>query len=147
MKVVLQRVLNASVHVDNKEVGIIAAGLVVLLGIKEGDNLAIIEKVVQKIIQMRIFNDADGKMNRSLEDINGQLLIISQFTLYANSLKGNRPSFIEAARPELAIPLYEQFIQSAKNRIGDSQVATGIFGADMQVSLVNDGPVTIVMEY
>lgn len=147
MKIVVQRVLNAAVHVNGSSVGHIEQGLVVLLGIKDGDHTDQIPKAIQKIINMRIFNDDEGKMNRSLLHMNGQLLIVSQFTLYGNAQKGNRPSFISAAPPHLSEPLYQQFVSAAIDSIGPGKVATGVFGADMQLSLVNDGPVTIIWEY
>ena len=144
MRVVLQRVSEASVSINNAIQGNISHGLLVLVGIEESDTKEDADWLVQKITQMRIFSDEEGKMNLSLKEINGSLLIISQFTLHASTKKGNRPSFIKAARPEQAIPLYEYFIESCKTEI--DEVQTGIFGADMKVSLVNDGPVTIVMD-
>jgi D-aminoacyl-tRNA deacylase len=144
MRVVIQRVSEASVTINASIYGQIKQGFVLLLGIEEADTTEDADWLVQKITQMRIFSDEEGKMNLSLKDSNGALLIISQFTLHASTKKGNRPSFIKAARPEQAIPLYEYFIESCKKEILDVQ--TGIFGADMKVSLVNDGPVTIVMD-
>jgi D-tyrosyl-tRNA(Tyr) deacylase len=144
MRVVLQRVSEASVSINAKIYGQINQGLVILLGIEEADSIVDVDWLVQKISQMRIFSDNEGKMNLSLKDVDGSLLIISQFTLHASVKKGNRPSFIKAARPEKAIPLYEYFIEKCKLDV--QQVKTGIFGADMKVSLVNDGPVTIVID-
>lgn len=144
MKIVLQRVSSASVSVNQEIVGSIQNGLLLLLGIEEEDNHEDIDWLIQKIINMRIFSDKEGKMNLSLVDISGELLIVSQFTLHASTKKGNRPSFIRAARPEIAIPLYNQFIETCKKQIPNTE--TGIFGADMQVALVNDGPVTIVID-
>lgn len=144
MKAVIQRVSKASVSIERQEVGKIERGLVILLGVHEADTQADVEYLVKKIAQMRIFEDEQGKMNRSIEDIQGAVLSISQFTLFADTKKGNRPSFIAAARPETAIPLYEAFNEGIKRR--GIPVATGQFGADMAVSLVNDGPVTIVID-
>lgn len=145
MRIVLQRVQNASVIANGTLTGSIEKGLLVLLGIEAADTREDAAWLFQKIAQMRIFSDADGKMNLSLQDVGGELLIISQFTLHASTKKGNRPSFIQAARPEQAIPLYEHFIALAKNQF-PSKVKTGVFGADMQVALINDGPVTITMD-
>ena len=145
MKVVLQRVSQAQVSIAGTAKGSIQQGLVVLLGITTTDGEKDIDWLVRKITQLRIFSDAQGKMNLSLQDCDGDILLISQFTLYANSKKGNRPSYIQAARPEVAIPLYELFIQKLEATLG-KPIETGVFGADMQVSLVNDGPVTIVID-
>lgn len=144
MKAVIQRVSEASVKVDGKTAGEIAKGLMLLIGIQEDDGKEDADWLVQKILNLRIFGDEEGKLNLSIMDINGEILCISQFTLIADYKKGNRPSFIKAARPELAIPLYEHF----KNEISRSGLKTesGIFGANMKVSLINDGPVTIVMD-
>ena len=144
MKAVIQRVSNASVKVDDKIVGEISDGLLLLIGIDEEDEKADADWLVQKILNLRIFGDEDGKLNRSVLDISGEILCISQFTLIADYKKGNRPSFIKAAKPEKAIPLFEYF----KTEISKSNLNTesGIFGADMKVSLLNDGPVTIVMD-
>jgi D-tyrosyl-tRNA(Tyr) deacylase len=144
MKIVLQRVSNASVKVDSEIVGSIETGLLLLIGFSSTDTEESILPTIEKIVKLRIFSDEEGKMNKSVLDINGSALLVSQFTLYADTKKGNRPSFIEAARPEQAIPLYEFFITEMKKRI--SKVETGIFGADMKVELVNDGPVTIVFD-
>jgi D-tyrosyl-tRNA(Tyr) deacylase len=144
MKIVLQRVSSASVKVDSKIVGSIENGLLLLIGFSSTDTEESILPTIEKIVKLRIFSDEEGKMNKSVLDVNGSALLVSQFTLYADTKKGNRPSFIEAARPEQAIPLYEFFITEMKNLI--SKVETGIFGADMKVELVNDGPVTIVFD-
>ena len=144
MKIVLQRVSSASVKVDSKIVGSIDHGMLLLIGFSSNDNEESILPTLEKIVKLRIFSDEEGKMNKSVLDVNGSALLVSQFTLYADTKKGNRPSFIEAARPEQAIPLYEFFIAEMKKRI--SKVETGIFGADMKVELVNDGPVTIVFD-
>ncbi|MGB0293249.1 MAG: D-aminoacyl-tRNA deacylase [Flavobacteriaceae bacterium] len=145
MRVVIQRVKNASVRVDEQVVGAIDHGLLLLLGITQEDSTEDIEWLCRKIVQMRIFGDENDLMNKSLLDIDGEVLVISQFTLHASTKKGNRPSFIAAARPEEAIPLYEQFITAIQNYI-PKKVQTGIFGADMKVNLLNDGPVTITMD-
>ena len=144
MKAVIQRVSNASVNVDDKIVGEISDGLLLLIGIDEEDEKADADWLVQKILNLRIFGDEDGKLNRSVLDISGEILCISQFTLIADYKKGNRPSFIKAAKPDKAIPLFEYF----KTEISKSNLKTesGIFGADMKVSLLNNGPVTIVMD-
>jgi D-tyrosyl-tRNA(Tyr) deacylase len=146
MKVVIQRVSEASVKVDGKILGSVKQGLLILLGIGHEDDQTDIDYLVNKIINMRIFSDEEGKMNLSLKDIHGEMLIISQFTLHASTKKGNRPSFINAAKPEIAFQLYKDFINASKNALGKYQIATGEFGADMKVSLVNDGPVTIMMD-
>jgi D-aminoacyl-tRNA deacylase len=145
MKIVIQRVKNASVTVKNEVVGQINQGLLVLVGIEEADTQEDIDWLSQKIVQLRIFNDENGIMNYSLQDINGELLVISQFTLHAATKKGNRPSYIKAAKPEIAIPLYEKFVFSLQEKI-NHKIQKGIFGADMQVGLINDGPVTIVID-
>lgn len=145
MKVVLQRVTSASVTIDGKLHAQIGVGVLILLGIETEDLLEDAEWLVNKIIGLRIFNDDDDKMNLSIKDVSGTFLVISQFTLYASTKKGNRPSYIRAARPETAIPLYEYF----KNKLGavsELTVYSGIFGEDMKVSLVNDGPVTIIID-
>lgn len=144
MKIVLQRVSSASVKVDSKIVGRIEHGLLLLIGFSSTDTEESILPTIEKIVKLRIFSDEEGKMNKSVLDVEGSMLLISQFTLYADTKKGNRPSFIEAARPEQAIPLYEFFIAEMRKRI--SIVETGIFGADMKVELVNHGPVTIVFD-
>jgi D-tyrosyl-tRNA(Tyr) deacylase len=144
MKIVLQRVSSASVKVDSEIVGSIDHGMLLLIGFSSSDTEESILPTLEKIVKIRIFSDEEGKMNKSVLDVNGSALLVSQFTLYADTKKGNRPSFIEAARPDQAIPLYEFFIAEMKKRI--SKVETGIFGADMKVELVNDGPVTIVFD-
>ncbi|MET2985857.1 D-aminoacyl-tRNA deacylase [Aureibaculum conchae] len=145
MKAVIQRVNKASVTVDNKIVSSIETGLLVLLGITENDSQLDIEWLSKKILNLRIFNDEHGVMNKSLVDISGDIIIVSQFTLLASTKKGNRPSYIKAAKPEIAIPIYNQFIQHTEAAFG-KKVGTGIFGADMKIELVNDGPVTIVID-
>jgi len=141
MRVLVQRVSEASVTIESKIHGSINGGLVLLIGIEHDDNQEDANWLIQKICKLRIFNDDDGKMNLSSEDVNGEFLVISQFTLHASTKKGNRPSYIKAARPETAIPLYEYFVEELKKT--NRKVATGVFGADMKVGLVNDGPVTI----
>lgn len=144
MKLVVQRVRKASVEVDNEITGKIEKGFLVLIGIKQGDTKEEADYLVRKLCNLRIFTDKNDKMNLSLKDVNGKLLIVSQFTLYGNCSDGNRPSFTEAARPEDAIPLYEYFCNECeKNGI---EVQKGIFGAHMKVELINDGPVTIIIE-
>lgn len=142
MRAVIQRVREASVTVDGEVISGIGAGLLVLLGIEEADTREDIEWLVPKVGNLRIFNDERGVMNRSLRDTDGEILVVSQFTLMASTKKGNRPSYIRAARPETAIPLYEVFVDHMKSFMG-KEVGTGVFGADMKVSLLNDGPVTI----
>ncbi len=145
MKLVVQRVKNANVVVENKTIGEIRQGFMVLLGVAPTDTKEIADFLVQKLIHLRVFEDKNQKMNLSIQDIDGELLIVSQFTLYANSNHGNRPSFTEAAKPDLANELYEYFVEQCKKE-NIKKVATGEFGADMQVSLQNDGPVTIILE-
>ena len=145
MRVVLQRVASASVTVEDKIVGEIQKGIVVLVGIEDADTQEDIDWLVTKITQLRIFGDENGVMNLSVEEVNGDVLVVSQFTLHAATKKGNRPSYIKAARPEVAIPMYEKFISSLETKL-EKKVATGIFGADMKVALLNDGPVTIIMD-
>ncbi|MBL7978051.1 MAG: D-tyrosyl-tRNA(Tyr) deacylase [Bacteroidetes Order II. Incertae sedis bacterium] len=145
MIALIQRVSEASVKVEHQIVGKIGCGLLVLLGIHVNDTEKEVDWLAQKIIQLRIFNDEDGKMNRSLQEVGGEVLVVSQFTLYGDARKGNRPSYITAARPETAIPLYESFVSKCAILLG-KPVPTGIFGADMKVSLVNDGPVTLWLE-
>lgn len=145
MRAIIQRVSQASVQIEEKTSGKIGPGLLILLGIVDGDTEEDVDWLVGKITRMRIFSDNEGKMNKSLEDIDGELLVISQFTLHASTRKGNRPSFIKAARPEYAIPLYQTFLQKAESATGQP-CACGEFGADMQVGLVNDGPVTIMID-
>ena len=145
MKVVIQRVSSASVSVDNNIEGSIGAGFLILLGVGTDDDQSDLDWLIKTIVALRVFSDAEGKMNLSINDVGGECLVISQFTLHASTKKGNRPSFIKAARPDTAIPIYEDFIRALRFH-GLSKVESGIFGADMQVSLVNDGPVTIIMD-
>lgn len=144
MKLVIQRVAHASVTVNNNIVGKIQKGFMVLLGVGPEDTKAKADYLVQKLIKLRVFEDENGKMNLSLKDVNGELLIVSQFTLYADCSGGNRPSFINAANPEMANELYEYFIQQCEKE--NIKVEHGIFAADMKVELLNDGPVTIILE-
>ncbi len=145
MRLVIQRVAEASVTIDGIIKASIGQGLLLLLGIEETDNETDIKYLVNKTVNLRIFSDAGGLMNLSVQDISGSILAVSQFTLYASTKKGNRPSFLRAAKPPVAIPLYEKFIEQLKT---DTvlKIETGTFGADMKVALVNDGPVTIVMD-
>lgn len=145
MRLVIQRSKNASVTINNTVKGAISHGLVVLVGIENEDTQEDINWLVGKLINLRIFADDEDKMNCSIGDVDGQFLVISQFTLHASTKKGNRPSYIKAARPEIAIPLYESFVTTLKNE-SQRTVETGEFGADMQVQLINDGPVTIWMD-
>jgi D-tyrosyl-tRNA(Tyr) deacylase len=144
MKLVIQRVKNASVKVENEIVGEIGKGFLVLIGIKQGDTKEQADYLARKLCNLRIFTDENDKMNLALKDVDGKLLIVSQFTLYGNCNEGNRPSFIEAAKPDEAIPLYEYFCKKCQDN--GIEVQKGIFGADMKVELLNDGPVTIIME-
>ena len=145
MKIVLQRVKNASVSVEGKVVGEIGFGVMVLLGITHNDTKEIADSLIKKLLHLRIFNDEQGKMNLSILDVHGDLLVVSQFTLYANTKRGNRPSYIDAAPPDHSLPLYAYFIENLKIQSG-LEVQSGIFGAMMDISLVNSGPVTIVLE-
>ncbi|WP_127138360.1 D-aminoacyl-tRNA deacylase [Flagellimonas oceanensis] len=145
MRTVLQRVSKASVTVDGKVISSIENGLLVLLGIEDADNKDDIDWLTNKVLNLRIFNDEDGVMNRSVTDIDGDIIVVSQFTLHAQTKKGNRPSYIKAAKPDLAIPMYEAFVKVLEQRLG-KKVGTGIFGADMKVELLNDGPVTITID-
>ncbi len=145
MKVVIQRVSSASVTVDNKVISEIQKGLLVLVGIEDADTQEDIDWLCQKINNLRIFGDENEVMNLSVKDINGDVIVVSQFTLHALTKKGNRPSYIKASKPEIAIPMYEKFVSQMEKELGKN-VQTGIFGADMKVSLLNDGPVTIVMD-
>ncbi len=145
MRVVIQRVSEASVIVADKIVGQINKGLLVLIGIEDADSAEDVAWLSNKVCNLRIFNDADGVMNKSIIDYGGDILLVSQFTLHASTKKGNRPSYIKASKPPIAIPLYESMIRQLQTDL-DKPIATGIFGADMQVALVNDGPVTIVMD-
>jgi D-tyrosyl-tRNA(Tyr) deacylase len=145
MRVVLQRVLNANVDINGKEKRAINHGLVVLLGIEDADTKQDIEWLTAKIVNLRIFNDGQGVMNVSIKETGGDILLISQFTLHASTKKGNRPSYIRASKPEMAVPLYQDFIDELQKQLGKN-IQTGEFGADMKVALVNDGPVTIVID-
>ena len=145
MRVVIQRVKNSSVEIDNKLKSEIGRGLLVLVGICENDNKIDVEWLVNKILNLRIFNDKEGIMNNSVIDIKGEVMIVSQFTLMALTKKGNRPSYIKSASHKIAIPLYDFFIKMFEEKI-NNRVKSGIFGADMKVSLVNDGPVTIIID-
>jgi D-tyrosyl-tRNA(Tyr) deacylase len=145
MRIVLQRVLEASVKIDGSINSSIDCGLLVLLGIEASDSVEDANWLISKIAGLRIFTDSDGKMNLSIQDLKGSFLVISQFTLFASTKKGNRPSYIQAARPEQAIPLYEYFVSKLKSET-NLKVETGVFGADMKVSLINDGPVTISID-
>jgi D-tyrosyl-tRNA(Tyr) deacylase len=147
MRSIVQRVSEAGVYIEKENYSAeIGKGIVILLGIKSDDSENDVNFVADKCSGLRIFEDENDKMNLSLKDIDGEVLIISQFTLYGDAQKGNRPSFIEAARPEIAIPLYEKFISRIKLNLGEEKVRTGIFGAMMQVKIINDGPVTILVE-
>jgi len=145
MKVVIQRVSEASVKIDDLINGSIGQGLLVLLGITDNDDETDIDWLVKKILNLRIFPDQDNVMNLSLKDVDGELLLISQFTLYASTKKGHRPSYINASKPDIAIPLYKKFISKIELEFG-KKIAKGVFGADMKVSLINDGPVTIIID-
>ena len=145
MRVVIQRVSKASVSIANEKISEIGKGLLILAGFEAEDDEADLEWMAGKIVSMRIFGDDSGKMNLSVLEINGEIMIISQFTLHAMTQKGNRPSFIRAAKPEIAIPLYEKFIQIIENK-NVNPIKTGVFGSDMKVELVNDGPVTIFID-
>jgi D-tyrosyl-tRNA(Tyr) deacylase len=145
MRIVLQRVRQARVSVEGRTTGQIGPGLLVLAGFAPDDTAARLDWMARKLVQMRIFGDEEGKMNRSVQDVGGEVLVVSQFTLLADARKGNRPSYIGAAPPPVAIPLYEQFVQLVSHLLG-RPAATGEFGADMQVELLNDGPVTIVLD-
>lgn len=144
MRVVLQRVSRASVSIDGRIAGAIGRGFCLLVGLTHGDTDATVDWMAEKVAGLRLFPDADGKMNLGLDEVGGGVLVISQFTLYGDSAKGRRPSFIDAARPETAIPLYERFVDAIRAR--GLEVATGEFGADMQVEIHNDGPVTLILE-
>ena len=144
MKAVIQRVSSAKVEVDGELIGSCGHGLLILLGVAEGDTEADLDRVLQKIVKLRIFSDENGKMNRSVQDIDGEMLVISQFTLYGSCKRGRRPDFLAAARPETAIPLYEKFVaRCAENGF---RVETGEFGADMKVDSLNDGPLTLILD-
>lgn len=145
MRILVQRVQSASVTIKEELYSKIDQGLLLLVGIEDSDNQEDIDWLCKKACQLRIFDDENGVMNLSVKDINGDMLIVSQFTLHAKTAKGNRPSYIKAAKPDISIPLYEQFCKSMEVVLG-KEVKTGVFGADMQISLINDGPVTIWMD-
>ena len=145
MKVVIQRVFSASVTIDSKIVAEIQKGLLVLVGIEDADTQEDTNWLCQKIANLRIFGDENDVMNLSVRDIDGEITVVSQFTLQASTKKGNRPSYIKASKPDVAIPIYEGFVQQLEKELG-KKVQTGVFGADMQVSLLNDGPVTIIID-
>ena len=145
MRVVVQRVSQSSVIIESDIVSSISKGLLILLGVENNDTLDDVNWLIRKIINLRIFTDIDGKMNNSIIDIKGDIIVVSQFTLHAKTKKGNRPSYINAAPPKIAIPLYENFVQVLKNE-SKLNILTGQFGADMKVSLINDGPVTIIID-
>lgn len=145
MRLLIQRVKNASVTIQNEKKSAIKEGLLVFLGIEKGDNENDIAYLTQKLINLRIFDDENGVMNLSVKDMEGEILVVSQFTLHARTRKGNRPSYVDAAKPEIAIPLYQKFCEQVEE-LFQKPIQTGEFGADMQVELINDGPVTIWME-
>ena len=145
MRVVIQKVKEASVTVEKERIASIGKGLLVLVGIEDQDNDEDIGYLVRKITQLRVFDDENGVMNRSLADMDGDLIVVSQFTLHANTKKGNRPSYIRAAKPDLSVPMYERFVAALEENLG-KKVGTGQFGAMMDVALVNDGPVTIIID-
>ena len=145
MRVVVQRVSGASVTIDHCKVAEAGKGLLLLVGIEESDNQEDVDWLVKKVTQLRIFNDSEGVMNLPVTEVNGDVIVVSQFTLHASTRKGNRPSYIRAARPETAIPLYEKFVKDLENTLS-KKVGTGVFGAMMEVALVNDGPVTILLD-
>ena len=145
MRIIIQRVLRASVSIENKIVGSIQQGFLVLVGIEHSDTSEDANWIIQKLIGLRVFSDHEGKMNLSVKDISGNILVVSQFTLFASTVKGNRPSFIRSAKPDIAIPIYEYFVNRLKDESG-LDIQTGKFGADMQIELINDGPVTIMID-
>jgi len=145
MRAVIQRVSSATVTIDNQVRSSIKIGLLIFLGISNDDDISDIEWISKKIINLRIFNDEQNIMNRSIVDINGEIIVVSQFTLMASTKKGNRPSYIKAAKPEIAIPIYEQFITQIESDL-NKKVGKGVFGADMKIELLNDGPVTIIID-
>jgi D-tyrosyl-tRNA(Tyr) deacylase len=145
MKIIVQRVLSASVAVDQKTVSEIKKGYLLLVGIGAGDSTEDVQRLVSMVMKIRIFPDAEGKMQHSITEVGGEILVVSQFTLLANFSKGNRPSFHDAAKPEQAKPLFDAFVEGLRVQCG-SKILTGVFGADMQVSLCNDGPVTMILE-
>ncbi len=145
MKAVIQRVSQASVTINNEKVANIGIGLLILVGIEDADTTEDIDWLTAKIVQLRIFNDENEVMNKSVQDVNGDIIVVSQFTLHASTKKGNRPSYLKASKPNVAIPLYEAFVASIEKAI-EKKVQTGQFGADMKVYLINDGPVTIIID-
>ena len=145
MRLIIQRVSKASVNIDSKVVGKIQRGFLVLVGIENADGTEDVNWLVQKLIGLRVFSDDEGKMNLSIKDVFGNILVVSQFTLFASTVKGNRPSFIKSAKPDFAITLYEYFVSKLKSETG-LDIQTGVFGANMQIELVNDGPVTIFID-
>ena len=145
MRIIIQRVRNASVTIDEQLYSSIGQGMMILVGIEDADNDEDIAFLVKKVVAMRIFDDENGVMNRSVMDIGGEVLVVSQFTLHASTKKGNRPSYIKAAKPDISVPLYERFCEELSTALG-KPVKTGVFGADMQCALINDGPVTIFMD-
>ncbi len=145
MRLVIQRVLRASVTIDGNLYSSIGNGLMILVGIEEADNDTDIEWLTSKVVKLRIFDDDNGVMNRSVMDVDGEILAVSQFTLHASTEKGNRPSYIRAAKPDISLPLYDKFCQVLQQKLGKT-VKTGVFGADMKVELINNGPVTILID-
>lgn len=145
MRVVIQRVKNASVSVEGKQISSIEKGFLILVGIEDVDTKKDVEWLTQKIVNLRVFDDENGIMNKSVVDVDGEILVVSQFTLFASTKKGNRPSYIRASKPDFAVPMYQQFCEKL-TQLFDKEIKTGIFGADMQVSLLNDGPVTIIID-
>jgi D-tyrosyl-tRNA(Tyr) deacylase len=145
MKIIVQRVRSASVAIDDKTISEIKKGYLLLVGIGVGDTTDDVQRLVSMVMKIRIFPDAEGKMQHSIAEVSGEILVVSQFTLLANFAKGNRPSFHDAAKPEAAQPLFEALVEGLRAQLG-SKISTGVFGADMQVSLCNDGPVTIILE-
>jgi len=145
LKLVIQRVIESNLTIDKKIYSSIGYGMVIFIGISVNDNESFLKKIVSKVSKLRIFNDEFGKMNKNINDINGEILLVSQFTLYSNTKKGNRPSFIMAAKPENAIKIYNSFIKELQTHI-KTKIKTGKFGTDMKINLINDGPVTIILE-
>ena len=145
MKLVIQRVIESNLTIDKKIYSSIGYGMVIFIGISTNDNESVLNKIASKVSKLRIFNDEFGKMNKNINDINGEILLVSQFTLYADTKKGNRPSFIMAAKPENAIKIYNSFIKELQTHT-KTKIKTGKFGADMKINLINDGPVTIILE-
>ena len=145
MRVIIQRVKNASVSVEGKQISSIEKGFLILVGIEDVDTKEDVEWLTQKIVNLRVFDDENGIMNKSVVDVDGEILVVSQFTLFASTKKGNRPSYIRASKPDFAVPMYQQFCKKLTQLFG-KEIKTGIFGADMQVSLLNDGPVTIIID-